>query len=155
MKTVFRLAAAFAAGAAVMYFMDPVAGRRRRALRRDQGVAARHQVENLVRAKSRRVMHQLQGTAARARARLSHSPLDDELLLARIHSRLGHLLEHPRAVEVAVLDGNVVLTGRATAAEIEHLNDAVARMRGVAEVDNRLWVVRATPAARSERELRH
>ena len=155
MKSVFRLAAAFAAGAAVMYFMDPVAGRRRRALRRDQGVAARHQVEDLVRAKSRRMVDQLQGTAARARARLSNAPLDDELLLARIHARLGHLLEHPRAVEVAVLNGNVVLTGRASAAEIEHLSDAIARMRGVAEVDNRLWVVRPTGATRSERELRH
>ena len=52
MTTLFRIAAAFAAGAAAMYFMDPLVGRRRRALMRDQGVAAGHNVEDFVRAKS-------------------------------------------------------------------------------------------------------
>jgi hypothetical protein len=155
MTTLFRIAAVFAAGAVAMYFMDPVVGRRRRALMRDQGVATGHDVENFVRTKSRRVVHRLNGTVARTRARLSHAPVDDEQLLERIRSRLGHLLEHPRSVEVAVRDGNVVLTGRASAADIDHLTDTISRMRGVEDVDNRLWVVRATSGAQGEQEMRH
>ncbi|HJW44952.1 MAG TPA: BON domain-containing protein [Lysobacter sp.] len=155
MTTLFRIAAAFAAGAAAMYFMDPVVGRRRRALMRDQGVSAGHDVENFVRAKSRRAVHRLNGTVARTRARLSQGPVDDDQLLERIRSRLGHLLEHPRSVEVAVRDGNVVLTGRASAADIDHLMEAISGMRGVEDVENRLWVVRAMTGSQGEQEMRH
>ena len=100
-------------------------------------------------------MHRLNGTVARTRARLSHGPVDDEQLLERIRSRLGHLLEHPRSVEVAVRDGNVVLTGRASVSDIDHLMEAISSMRGVEDVDNRLWVVRATAGSQSEQEMRH
>jgi hyperosmotically inducible periplasmic protein len=153
--TLFRIAAVFAAGAVAMYFMDPAVGRRRRALMRDQGVAAGHDVENFVRTKTRRAVHHLNGTVARTRARLSHGPVDDDQLLERIRSRLGHLLEHPRAVEVAVREGNVVLTGRASAADIDHLMETISSMRGVESVDNRLWVVRSASGSQSEREMRH
>lgn len=40
----FEWLAAFAAGAALMYFLDPVSGRRRRALARDQMVHAQHDI---------------------------------------------------------------------------------------------------------------
>jgi hyperosmotically inducible periplasmic protein len=156
MTILLRIATAFAAGAVAMYFMDPLVGRRRRALMRDQGVAAGHNVEDFVRVKSRRAVHRLNGTVARTRARLSQGPVDDEQLLERIRSRLGHVLEHPRSVEVAVRDGNVVLTGRASATDIDHLMEAISGMRGVEDVENRLWVVRATAGgSQAEQEMRH
>jgi len=140
-----------------MYFMDPVAGRRRRALMRDKGVAAEHDVEDRVRAKSKRALDHMHGAVAKTRSRLARGPVDDDQLLERIRSRLGRLVEHPRAVEVAVRDGHVVLSGRASAVEIEHLTDAVSAMQGVEDVDNRMWVVRGTARSRSraEREMRH
>lgn len=155
MNTLFRLAAAFAAGGVAMYFLDPVVGRRRRALMRDKGVAAEHEVEELVRARSRRAVDHMRGAVARTRSRFAHGPIDDEQLLERIRSRLGRLVEHPRALEVAVREGHVVLTGRASAAEIEHLMEVLPAMPGVEEVDNRLWVVRGTAASRGGREMRH
>jgi hyperosmotically inducible protein len=155
MITLFRLAAAFAMGGLAMYFLDPVVGRRRRALMRDKGVAVEHEVEHLVRAKSKRAVGQMRGAVAKTRSRFAQGPVDDEQLLERIRSRMGRLVDRPREVEVAVREGHVVLTGRASATEIGHLMETLSAMPGVVDVDNRLWVVRGTAASRGEREMRH
>lgn len=68
MNMLLRVASAFAAGATAMYFLDPVAGPRRRALVRDKGVAARHDVEDFARAKSTHLSNRLHGMAAEAHA---------------------------------------------------------------------------------------
>jgi hypothetical protein len=64
---------------------------------------------------------------------------------------------NPRAVELAVLDGNVVSTSREAAAVIDQLMEtlAIAKVRGFACVDTRLWVARARSATRNGRELQH
>jgi osmotically-inducible protein OsmY len=130
MNAVVRLAVAFAAGAAAMYYFDPVAGRRRRAMTRDQGVAAGHEVEDLARAKSKHA----------ARARLSDEPIDDLQLHERIRSKLGRLVDDASAITVQVSDGHVVLSGTANEEEIDALADAVSSMRGVESVDNQLSI---------------
>lgn len=133
-----RVAVAFAAGAAAMYFFDPISGRRRRALVRDQGVSARHDLQNFVKAKSRHTADRLRGAIAEARARRRDAPVSDELLEARIRAGLGHLVQRASAVTVAVQDGDVVLSGRARPDEINGLVEHVAAMRGVGWVENRL-----------------
>src|SRR5690606_14082211 len=111
MRTVARFAAAFAAGAALMYYLDPVAGRRRRALARDRGVSAGHEAEHLVRSRSRHAIDRAQGMMARARAGLSNSPVEDGQLYGRIRTRLGRMVAHPGEVSVEVEGGHVVLRG--------------------------------------------
>jgi osmotically-inducible protein OsmY len=138
MGSLFRLAAAFAAGAAAMYYFDPQTGRRRRALVRDQGVAAGHDIEDFATAKSKRAADRVQGVAARTRARMSPEPVDDEQLHERIRSRLGRVVEQPSAVEVQVRDGYVVLSGSAHDDEIDELVRTVASIPGVEGVDNLL-----------------
>lgn len=138
MNTVLRLAAAFTAGAALMYYLDPVAGRRRRAMMRDRGVAAGHDAEDFARAKSKRAIDRAQGVVARARAGLSTAPVDDGQLNGRIRSKLGRLVEHPGEVNVDVHDGHVVLRGRAKDTEIDNLTATLVAMRGVADVENRM-----------------
>lgn len=140
MNAVVRLAVAFAAGAAVMYYFDPVTGRRRRAMTRDQGVAAGHEVEDFARAKSRRAADRVHGARARARASLSDEPIDDLRLHARIRSKLGRLVDDASAVTVQVSDGHVMLSGHVSEEEIDSLADAVASMRGVESVDNQLSI---------------
>lgn len=140
MNAVVRLAVAFAAGAAVMYYFDPVTGRRRRALARDQGVATGHDVEDFARAKSKRAADRAHGVKARARARIADEPVDDLQLHERIRSKMGRIVEHPGAITVQVSDGHVVLTGNASEEEIESLADAVSTMQGVESVDNRLSI---------------
>ena len=138
MNTVARFAAAFAAGAALMYYLDPVAGRRRRALVRDRGLSVGHDAEHFARAKSRHAVDRAQGLVARARAGLSHAPVDDGQLHGRIRTKLGRLVAHPGEVSIEVNGGQVVLRGHASDAEIEDLTAALVAMRGVEHVDNRL-----------------
>lgn len=138
MNAVVRLAVAFAAGAAAMYYFDPVAGRRRRALARDQGIAAGHDVEDFARAKSKRAADRAHGVKARARARLADEPIDDLQLHERIRSKLGRLVDNASAITVQVSNGHVVLTGSASEEEIESLAEAVSSMQGVESVDNQL-----------------
>lgn len=138
MRTVFKLAAAFAAGALAMYYFDPRIGRRRRAYVRGKGVTWRHRLEEAARARSTHPGDRLQGAAAHMRARTSPEPVDDDLLRDRIRSRLGHLVDRSGVVHVDVHDGHVVLSGSASAAEIDEMVQTVAAMHGVAGVDNRL-----------------
>src|SRR5688500_7494361 len=114
MNTLSRLATAFAAGAAAMYFLDPTVGRRRRALVRDKGVAARHDLEDYARATGKRAADHLQGAAAEARAQVAAGPVGDQRLHDRIRSGLGRMVERPGDVSVHVQDGRVVLMGSAS-----------------------------------------
>ena len=138
MNTLSRLATAFAAGAAAMYFLDPTAGRRRRALVRDRGVAARHDLGDYARTTGKRATDHLHGVAAEARAYMDDHPVSDQQLHDQIRTRLGRLVENPGDVSVHVQDGHVVLMGSASTAEIETLATSVAAMRGVDDVDVRL-----------------
>jgi osmotically-inducible protein OsmY len=138
MARLFRLVAAFAAGAALMYYLDPRSGRRRRALVRDKGVAAGHDLARLARGKVKRASDRLHGAAARTRARMRREQVDDERLHERVRARLGRVVTHPRDIEVKVRDGRVVLSGHASRAEIDELVQSVAAIRGVGEIDNLL-----------------
>src|SRR5688500_19200968 len=100
MNRIARIAAAFAAGAAVMYYLDPLAGRRRRALVRDRGLATTHDAERFVRAKSHRAADRARGMLARARSALTDVPVDDDRLHERIRDRLGRVVEKPEPVTV-------------------------------------------------------
>lgn len=140
MNSVLRLAATFAAGAAAMYYLDPVAGRRRRAVARDRTSAACHDAEHYARGKVRRAADRAQGVVAETRSRVAGQPVDDARLHERIRARLGHLVERPATIDVAVDDGHVVLTGQALEAELHTLPAAVSRLQGVDSVDSRLSV---------------
>ena len=158
MNAVVRLAVAFAAGAAAMYYFDPVTGRRRRAMTRDQGVAAGHEVEDFARAKSKRAADRVHGVKATARARLSDEPVDDLQLHERIRSKLGRLVDDASAITVQVSDGHVVLSGTASEEEIDAVADAVSSMRGVESVDNQLSIgtdAGSTGAGSTSQDARH
>lgn len=145
MNSMLRLAATFAAGAAIMYYLDPVAGRRRRAVARDRTASACHDAEHYARGKLRRAADRAQGVVAEARSRVAAQPVTDERLHDRIRARLGHLVDRPSAIEVAVEGGNVVLRGEALEDELHELPAAISRMPGVAAVESRL-------ATRSDRD---
>ena len=62
----------------------------------------------------------------------------DDVLHERIRSRLGREVARPGDVEVEVNDGHVVLSGSASAEEMDSLARAVAGIDGVNDVENRL-----------------
>lgn len=140
MRDVLSFAVGAAAGALAMYYLDAQSGRRRRALVRDQAVAAGHDAAYYARTKGKRAMDHLQGIAATGRLdRVSHSePESDRQLQDRIRSRLGRLVSHPGAVQVDVERGSVWLRGHILTKEQNALLQDVHGMAGVESVRNAL-----------------
>ncbi|MBU8978044.1 MULTISPECIES: BON domain-containing protein [unclassified Lysobacter] len=136
--TLFNVALGFAAGALVMYFLDPNTGRRRRSLVRDRSVSMGHGADRYVRGKSKQAADRLKGIAARTRANLSSAPIDDDLLHDRIRARLGRLVDHPHDVEVHVREGRVQLKGTVAEEQFQDLLHAVSAMRGVQNLESLL-----------------
>lgn len=58
---------AFGIGAAAMYFLDPVSGRRRRALVRDQIVHLQHEIVDATQATAKDLRNRAQGMVAETR----------------------------------------------------------------------------------------
>jgi len=127
-----------ALGAGLMYALDPDRGRRRRALARDKIVHLVRKGDTGIGARARDVGNRAAGVVAEARARFPRERTPDEQLAARVREKLGHYCSHPRAVQVSVSDGRVMLTGAILSAEVAPLMVAVDGVRGVRGIDNRL-----------------
>jgi hypothetical protein len=123
-----------------MYFLDPDHGRRRRALVRDQMVHAAHKTGDAMDATSRDIANRARGAVAELRGRLSHEDVSDDVLSARVRSRVGAVVGHASSITVDVHDGRVTLSGPVLAHDHDRLLRRVAAVRGVREVDDRLDV---------------
>ena len=87
-------------GAGLMYFLDPVQGRRRRALVRDQCASALRQWSDILDKAARDLGNRTRGMVAEAQAAWSRAPVDDAVLVARVRTKLGRAVSHPSAIEV-------------------------------------------------------
>ena len=125
-------------GAGLMYFLDPERGGRRREVARDRMAHAASRSRDALRAATRDMAARTSGTVARVRAVFDRQPVDDQILLERARAQLGHLLSHPRAIEVTSIDGVVMVRGPILQAEVTPLLKALLRMRGVRRVLNLL-----------------
>ena len=134
----FKLLAGIGLGAAIMYFLDPDRGNRRRHLAGDQArKALRHGRRELHDAVENAKNHAV-GAVAEVRGRLSREDVNDSLLIERVRSELGRHVEHPRAIEVFVENGNVTLAGAVAPSEVAEAEKAVCGVRGVQCVTNQL-----------------
>ncbi|HZS37632.1 MAG TPA: BON domain-containing protein [Polyangia bacterium] len=127
-----------AVGAGLMYTLDPARGRRRRGKLRDQVARGVHEVEERADVAARDLGHRARGLWFDLRSVFAREQADDDVLAERAHARLGHLMAHPRTVELAVHDGRVTLRGKAPAADVERLLAALRAVRGVHDVENQL-----------------
>jgi uncharacterized membrane protein len=123
--------AALAAGAALMYELDPAQGRRRRARLRDETdhftkITARGMQRGLDDAS-----HRIHGLWLKARAGRKTQIVDDAVLSERVRSCLGHYCSHPHAVQVSATQGIVELKGPILADEVYALVSHVRRVPGV------------------------
>lgn len=125
-------------GAALMYVLDPERGKRRRALMRDKLVHAGHATGQKVGVASRDATNRLQGLIARARSCATSERVADSVIAERVRARIGHLVPHAGSIDVTVRDGRVTLAGEEFAGDVDALLSEVARVRGVAGVDNKL-----------------
>jgi uncharacterized membrane protein len=127
-------------GAGLMFIFDPVRGRRRRALLRDQLVHAGHLLARATHTTSRDVSHRAYGMLAEGSHLFQHDEVSDEVLPMRVRARLGHSVSHPHAISVTVNNGRVTLSGPVLATEVDRLLSGVSSVRGVKGIDNALTV---------------
>ena len=104
-------------GAGLLYLLDPT-GKRGRPTGGEDG---------------------LSGVLAEARDALG-GEVDDEVLAARVQSRLRRVVNRPDDVRVAVANGVVTLSGRVGPTEFDRLVSAVLKVRGVQDVNDALEV---------------
>lgn len=131
---------ALAAGAALMFYLDPQQGRRRRARVRDRSRTLSHDARDYVEAKRVAIGDSLQDFATSTGLRGTPPLVDDLQLRAEVLAKAGNVLSNPMAVDVDVTDGVVRLRGTVPASEAEVLITRVAAMRGVVDIDSQLEI---------------
>ena len=129
-------AAAFGAG--LMYLLDPDRGTRRRAFTIDKARRAANRTTRGMGTVWRDVSNRSAGMVAEMRNAMRRQPTDDSKLEARIRSELGLLVQHPRAIEVMVRNGRVILRGPVFVSEMSRCLSSVRSIPGVKSVDNQL-----------------
>jgi len=123
-------------GAGLVYWLDPISGRRRRVTTRQR---LRHTVQLVRRdagAAVRDLSHRTTGLIAHVRRRVNPQPVDDVTLKARVQARVGRATSHPGSLQVACRNGRVELAGVVLKREMAELIRAVHRVPGVEEVVN-------------------
>jgi uncharacterized membrane protein len=127
-------------GAALMYFLDPNRGKRRRALVRDQVVHALRKGEDGMEATLHDLNNRARGLAAQTRNRFRDDDPSDDVLVARVRSELGRVCSHPRAIIVTASNGTVTISGPILEREVDNVLKTARGVRGVKAVENRLEV---------------
>jgi uncharacterized membrane protein len=134
----FSVLGAFGAGMALMYFLDPGRGARRRALVRDKVVRLLRKTEDAAETTGRDLRNRVRGLAVEFRGRFGQEDVDDDVLVGRVRAEMGRAVSHPSSIVATASDGRVTLTGPVLADEAEHLLSHVRSVRGVQEVVDRL-----------------
>src|SRR5919108_1006785 len=135
---------AFAAGAATMYFLDPDRGARRRALARDKAIWASRKTRDGAAALSCDLQNRAVGAVSEVRGMFDRSPVDDEVLDARVRAELGRVSSHPGAIMTLANNGCVVLSGPILASEHDQVVRAVGNVHGVCELTDELDVYQSS-----------
>lgn len=130
-------------GAALMYYLDPARGARRRSTLRDKLVRVASVTSDAVDSTKHALGNRARGLLAEGRALGSDDEAaSDDVLEARVRSAAGHVISHPDAVEIHAANGVVTLTGDIEASRVRRLMRRVWRIRGVKEVHSQLRVLR-------------
>ncbi len=124
-------------GGGLMFLLDPDRGRHRRAYVRDKATATWHDTGDAIRKTARDAGNRAYGTYAAARSRF-HGDADPERLLERIHARIGHVVDNPRSIRMAIENGTLVVSGAILARQAQPLLKAIAHIWGDRKMDNRL-----------------
>lgn len=138
LKNQFRIVGSCLLGAAGMYLLDPHRGPYRRALVRDK---LNHYQKRLRRDSTivaRDLKHRGMGFIAEARQKIVPREVSDDILVARVSSKLGRMVSNPHSIELTADGGKLFLSGPIFFDEAEMLLKAVRAIPGVRRIENRL-----------------
>src|SRR5438874_1529324 len=82
-------------GTGLMYFGDPVMGRRRRATLRDQFASACSQIDDCLATVWTDLSQRTQGVVAETSALFQTDMVSDDILAERVRSKVGRYVLHP------------------------------------------------------------
>lgn len=133
---VFRLLTSIGLGAALMYLFDPERGKARRAQIGDRVKAKAHDAERSAEKLAKDLRNRAGGL--KAKMRKTEQAADDDILIARVRSELGHVIDHADRVDVQASLGHVTLTGELPEADIDEAVRCAESVEGVISVDNQL-----------------
>jgi uncharacterized membrane protein len=133
-------AAGVGLGAGMSYLFDRERGRRRRARARDLVVHGARVTGDAAGKTWRDVRNRTTGLVARVTRAMTGETIPDDVLVARVRAKLGHVVSHPHQIAVGAERGRVTLRGPILASEVDRLREAVAAVRGVSAVDDELVV---------------
>lgn len=127
--------------AALMFFLDPKRGRRRRAFVRDKALHLTKDTRASLGRAGRDLGNRTRGLAAGTWSLVCpHASADDEVLAERVRSTVGRTVHYPRAIDVSARDGMVTLRGDVVQSELPHLMRRVYSVRDVKDVRNEMRV---------------
>ncbi|MEX0777158.1 MAG: BON domain-containing protein [Phycisphaeraceae bacterium] len=129
-----------AAGAVLMYLLDPDRGARRRAIARDKAMSVARHAGQSVRKQALYNYGKMRGLVAKAQAPFRHDSASDDLLVQRVRSAIGRSVSHAGSIAVDAHNGAVTLRGPILAEEIDDLLAAAASVLGVRAVNNQLSI---------------
>ena len=130
------LLAGLGLGAAIMYFLDPGRGARRRHVVGDKAMSALRDGARDARKLAVNARNHVTGAVVQTRNRISGEIVDDIQLAERVRAQLGHHVEHARAIEVVAENGVVRLTGAIPPEEIQRAEKTACAVAGVQSVEN-------------------
>ena len=133
-----RLLGAAGAGAGLMYLFDPDRGKRRRAWVGNKTTHVVKVAGDVTGKTGRDVRNHLQGAMAQIGSLFQSNDVSDDVLQARVRTKLGRIVSHPSAIEVKADNGLVLLAGPILAKEEHYLLEGVSRVRGVKTIQNLL-----------------
>src|SRR5688500_683279 len=89
------------AGAALVYWLDPVRGGDRRSRVKNKAIHAGHEAADAIGVVGRDVRNRGRGLFAEMRRKFAgEGPVDDATLEARVRTQLGRVCSHPGAIDV-------------------------------------------------------
>lgn len=139
MNKVLKVIGAAGAGAGLMYLFDPDRGKRRRALLRNKAVHISRIADDAAGKTRRDIRNHLRGAFAEVESVfVDNGPVSNDVLAARVRSKLGRVVSHPSAVEVKAVDGLIILTGQILAKEEHPLLESLIEILGVKNIENNL-----------------
>lgn len=124
-------------GAALMYFLDPDRGKRRRELVRDKVEATGNKVGSYADKITRDIRDRASGIVEEAKSLLHHEEVTDDALVDQVRSKLSNFGN----IDVQAINGAVILSGSILAEEMPEVLSAVNKVRGVNRVENQLRVL--------------
>jgi osmotically-inducible protein OsmY len=124
-----------------MYMLDPITGRKRRALVRDKTRSYWKDTGKTIGKTVRDTQNRARGVIAETGQQLSGGDVPaDAVLESRVRAQIGHVISHARDIGITAHQGRVTLSGPVSASEEGKLLATAEAVPGVTEVVHQLDV---------------